>query len=323
MRAQTVDVKSSNGRVLCCTVFRPGGKKLLAKGHVISDDDIRVLESEGMASIWVTELEEGEVGEDDAVCAVASEMGCGSFEIRLAAGGRANLQATEKCCVLVDDELLKQINCTASVVIATALNFSFAMPGQRIATVKSAPFAVARAQLDAVLTILKERGPILQARPIRNPGIGILYTDPLNGERARQLFENIMYQRLEHFGVSATAAHSCTEEESAVGAGLQQLLRAKPAVILIASTTAPAGPEDVVGRAMEKVGGHIERFLAPVEPGNLLLLTYKDDIPMISAPGCFRSAKANVVDLVLPPLLARYRVSGWEVGCLGHGGLLG
>ena len=74
MRAQTVDVKSSTGRILCCTVFRPGGKKLLAKGHVISDEDIRVLESEGMESIWVTELEEGEIGEDDAVCAVASEM---------------------------------------------------------------------------------------------------------------------------------------------------------------------------------------------------------------------------------------------------------
>ena len=123
MRAQTVDVKSSTGRVLCCTVFRPGGKKLLAKGHVISDEDVRVLESEGMETIWVTELEEGEVGEDDAVCAVASEMGCGSFEIRLAAGGRANLLATENCCVLVDDELLKQINCTASVVIATSLEF--------------------------------------------------------------------------------------------------------------------------------------------------------------------------------------------------------
>ena len=47
MRAQTVDVKSSTGRVLCCTVFRPGGKKLLAKGHVISDEDVRILESEG------------------------------------------------------------------------------------------------------------------------------------------------------------------------------------------------------------------------------------------------------------------------------------
>jgi molybdenum cofactor cytidylyltransferase len=323
MKAQTVEVKSSNGRVLCCTVFRSGGKKLLAKGHTISDEDIKVLESEGMETIWVTELEEGEVSEDEAVCAVASEMGCGSFEIRLAAGGRANLLATEKCCVLVDDDLLKQINCTASVAIATVLNFSFAGPNQRISTIKSAPFAVSQAQLEAVTGILKERGPILQARPMRNASVGILYTDPINGERARLLFENIMRQRLEHFGVAANYALSCTEDEVSVSRSLQHLLRSKPSVVLVASTTAPAGPEDVVGQAMCKMGGHVERFLAPVEPGNLLLLAYKDEIPMISAPGCFRSAKTNVVDLLLPPLLARYRVSGWEVGGLGHGGLLG
>ena len=322
MRAQTVDVKSSTGRILCCTVFRPGGKKLLAKGHIISDEDVRILESEGMDHIWVTELEDGEISEDDAVCSVASEMGCGSFEIRLAAGGRANLLATEKCCVLVDDELLKQINCTASVVIATALNFSFAVPGQRIATVKSAPFAVSKEQLEAITGILKERGPILQARPVRNPSVGVLYSDPVNGDRARQLFENIMRQRLERFGVGPNFVLSCVEEEESVTRSLQHLLRSKPSVIMVASTTAPAGPEDVVGRALARVGGHLERFLAPVEPGNLLMLAYKDDVPIISAPGCFRSAKANVVDLVLPPLLARYRVSGWEVACLGHGGLL-
>jgi molybdenum cofactor cytidylyltransferase len=315
-------VKSSTGRILCCTVFRPGGKKLLAKGHVISDEDIRVLASEGMESIWVTELEDGEIGEDDAVCAVASEMGCGSFEIRLAAGGRANLLATENCCVLVDDELLKQINCTASVVIATSLNFSYAIAGQRIATVKSAPFAVSKDQLDAVTGILKERGPILQARPVRTPSIGVLYTDPISGERARQLFENIMRQRLDRFGVNANFVLACTEDENSVARCLQHLLRSKPCVILVASTTAPAGPEDVVGQAMLKVGCQVERFLAPVEPGNLLLLSYKDETPIISAPGCFRSAKANVVDLVLPPLLARYHVTGWEVACLGHGGLL-
>jgi molybdenum cofactor cytidylyltransferase len=322
MRAQTVDVKSSTGRILCCTVFRPGGKKLLAKGHVISDEDIRILESEGMETIWVTELEEGEVSEDDAVCAVASEMGCGSFDIRLAAGGRANLMATENCCVLVDDELLKQINCTASVVIATSLNYGYAVAGQRIATVKSAPFAVAKDQLDAVVGILKERGPILQARPMRNASVGVLYSDPLSGERARQLFENIMRQRLERFGVSANFVLACTEDDNSVARCLQHLLRSKPSVILIASSTAPAGPEDIVGQGMLKVGAQVERFLAPVEPGNLMLMAYKDDVPIVSAPGCFRSAKPNVVDLILPPLLARYHVTGWEIASLGHGGLL-
>jgi molybdenum cofactor cytidylyltransferase len=294
----------------------------LAKGHVISEEDIKVLESEGMETIWVTELEEGEVGEDDAVCAVASEMGCGSFEIRLAAGGRANLLATEKCCVLVDDELLKQINCTASVVIATVPNFGFARAGQRIATVKSAPFAIAKSQLEALLTILQDRGPILQARPVRSPSVGVLYTDPLSGDRARQLFENIMRQRLERFGVTASYVLATVEEESAVVRALEHLLRPKPTSILVASTTAPAGPEDVIGRAIAQLGSHMERFLAPVEPGNLLLLAYKDEVPIVSAPGCFRSAKPNVVDLILPPMLARYRVSGWEVACLGHGGLL-
>lgn len=323
MKAQTVGVKESTGRILCCTIFRSSGRKLLAKGHVLSEEDVRLLETEGLGQVWVTELEDGEVGEDEAVSQVAAEMGCGCMEIRLAAGGRANVFATEDCCVLVDDELLKQVNCTASIVIATSLNFSFALAGQRIATVKSAPFAVAQAQLSALIDVLRERGPILQARPIRKPSIAVLYTDPVHGDRAKQLFESIMRQRLEHFGMAPSFALAVLEDEVAVAKGLQHLLRTKPAAILVASTTAPAGPDDVIGRAMARIGCHLERFLAPVEPGNLFLLGYQDDIPIVSAPGCFRSAKPNVVDLVLPPLLARYRVSGWEVACLGHGGLLG
>jgi molybdenum cofactor cytidylyltransferase len=322
MKAKTIAVVESTGRILCCTIFRAGGKKLLAKGHVISEEDARMLKTEGMNQVWVTELEEGEVGEDDAVMQVGSEIGCGALEIRLAAGGRANLFTTEPCCVLVDDELLKQINCTASMAIATSINFSYARSGQRVATVKSTPFAVARQELEAMISIVKERGPILQARPIRAPAVAILYSDPVNGERARQLFENIMRQRLDRIGASASFVLSSLEEEDAVARSLQHLLRSRPTAVLIASTTAPAGPDDVIGRAMVRAGCHIERFLAPVEPGNLFLLGYKDDVPIVSAPGCFRSAKPNVVDLMLPPMLARYRVSGWEVACLGHGGLL-
>ena len=101
------------------------------------------------------------------------------------------LFATEDCCVLVDDDLLKQINGLSSVVIATTPNFTFARAGQRIATVKSAPFAVAQTELEAVINIVKERGPILQARPVRNPAVGVLYSDPVHGDRARQLFESM------------------------------------------------------------------------------------------------------------------------------------
>ncbi len=322
MRALTVDLQQSAGRILCCTIFRPGGRKLLAKGHVLSDEDVRLLQGEGMQQVWVTELEDGEVGEDEAVMSVAEAMCCGCVEIRLAAGGRANLVSTADCCVLVDDDLLRQINCTSSVVIATVPNYHYTKAGERVATIKSAPFAVAQTQLEALLSILNERGAILQARPIVDAGVGVLYTDPVHGERARTLFEGVVRTRIERFGGNLRYALSAVEDEESVARSVQHLLRTKPAAILIASTTAPAGPEDVIGRALSRLGASVERFLAPVEPGNLMMLSYKDDTPIVSAPCCFRSAKPNVLDLVLPPMLAKYRISGWEIACLGHGGLL-
>lgn len=323
MRAQTVEIGKAAGRVLCCTVFKPGGRKLLPKGHVISGEDVDLLSAEGMEKVWVTDLEAGEVSEEEAVLKVASRIACGSIEIRPAPGGRANLVVTEDCCSLVDDDLLRQINCTASIVIATSRNFQYLKAGDRAATVKSSPFAVPTDQLEAVVSILDERGPLIQARPLRSPSVAVLYSDPQSGDRARQFFENIVRQRLECYGVSPRFSLAVAEDEDRVAKGLEHLLSSKPSAVLIASTTAPAGPEDAVGRAMARAGCHIEKFLAPVEPGVLTLLGYSGGTPVVSSPGCFRSAKTNVLDLILPPLLANYRVSGWEIAGLGHGGLLG
>jgi molybdenum cofactor cytidylyltransferase len=220
-----------------------------------------------MDRIWVTELEDGEVFEDEAVMMVASEVGCGSLEIRLAAGGRANLVATGECCILLDDELLRQINCTGSTVIATLPNFSHAGSETRVATVKSAPFAIARTELDAMVSILKERGPILQARPIKDASVAVLYSDPVTGERARQLFDAIMLQRLDRFNVKIRYSLASVEEEDAVARSLMQLVRSKPSMVTVASTTAPAGPDDVVGRALRRIGCHLERFPRRLSPG--------------------------------------------------------
>jgi hypothetical protein len=323
VRPLTVDIQESTGRILCCTIFRPGGRKLLAKGHMLSDEDVRLLQTEGMRQVWVTELEEGEVGEDDAVMAVAGAMCCGAIEIKLAAGGRANLMATEDCCALIDEDLLRQLNTTSSIAISTVTNFRFMRSGERIATIKSAPFAVSQAQLETVLSMLTERGPILQGRPIRDPNVAVLYTDAVHGDRARTLFEGVVRTRLERFGANIRYALSAVEDQDQVTRSLQHLLRSRPGAVLVASTTAPAGPEDVIGRSLAAIGAHLERFLAPVEPGNLMMLSYKDDVPILCAPCCFRSAKPNVLDLLLPPILAKYRIASCEIASLGHGGLIG
>jgi len=322
MRAQTVDIQEGAGRILSTPIFQPGGKKLMAKGHLLRAEDIRALEMVGMKEVWVAELEDGELPEDEAVWGIAAELACGSCRVEPVSGGRANLVATETVCTLIDEDLLRRVNGTSGLVIATTLNFSRAIRGQRIATVKSAPFAVSCADFEKSVSVLRESGPVLQARPIQGARIGVVYCDALDGERARTLFEPIVRQKLERFGVFAHQGVSSIETEDQVSRSIQYLVNNGSMVVLIASTTAPAGPDDTVGRAMAKVGCPIERYLAPVEPGHLLLLGYKNDIPVVSAPGCFRSPRTNVVDLLLPPMMARYRISRWEVACLGHGGLL-
>lgn len=322
MRTETVEVQTALGKLLYSPVFHRTGKKLLAKGHQISEEDIRLLRSAGMEKIWVAILEDNEIPEDEAATRLAAQAACGSVEIHVAAGGRANLIATENCCLLVDEGLLRQVNASGSVTIATAPNFSFLSRGQRGATVKTRPFAVRQPDFESIFTTVRQNGPILQARPIQNPAIAVLYTDLRTPDRGRELFEGIMRTRLGRLGAQVRFALSALEDEAGVARALEHLLRAQPTVLLVASTTAPAGPEDVVGRAMKRVGCEMETFLAPVEPGNLLLLTYAGDIPVVSAPGCFRSPKPNVIDLILPPLLARYRTTAAEISALGHGGLL-
>jgi len=51
MKAQTVDIRESAGRILCCTIFRPSGRKLLGKGHVLNEEDVRLLETEGLGQV--------------------------------------------------------------------------------------------------------------------------------------------------------------------------------------------------------------------------------------------------------------------------------
>ena len=322
MRAESINLDAAVGKLLSAPIFHATGKKLFAKGHEVSVEDARLLRSEGLEQVLVAVLDEGEIPEEDAAVQIAAECGCGSMEIRIAAGGRANIFATENCCLLVDDYLLRKVNESSCLTAATLPNFSFVAAGQRLASIKSAPFAVGRSDFDQCVDLIRREGPLMQARPVRNATVAVLYSDPLRADRARTLFEGIMRTRLERFGVHASFVLACVEDQASIARHLEHLLRARPTLVLMASTTAPAGPEDEVGRGMTAAGCQMESFLAPVEPGNLLLLGYAGETPVVAAPGCFRSPKANVIDLILPPLLSRYRLSSVEIATLGHGGLL-
>ena len=123
---------------------------MLAKGHILSDEDIRLLETEGMQQVWVTELEEGEIGEDEAVMAVAQAMCCGNVEIRLAAGGRANLFATADACVLIDDELLKQINVNPDDVKYVGISHFHADHTGQLGSLRNATLLIGKGDWDGI-----------------------------------------------------------------------------------------------------------------------------------------------------------------------------
>jgi molybdenum cofactor cytidylyltransferase len=79
---------------------------------------------------------------------------------------------------------------------------------------------------------------------------------------------------------------------------------------------------DVIPAAVEAIGGRIERFGMPVDPGNLLLLAERHGIPIIGAPGCARSPKENGFDWVLQRVLAGVRIRDADIRAMGVGGLL-
>ena len=91
---------------------------------------------------------------------------------------------------------------------------------------------------------------------------------------------------------------------------------------MVFGASAIADRRDVIPAAVEAIGGRIEHFGMPVDPGNLMLVGQASGQPVLGAPGCARSPKENGFDWVLMRLLAGLPVSRADITGLGVGGLL-
>jgi molybdenum cofactor cytidylyltransferase len=92
--------------------------------------------------------------------------------------------------------------------------------------------------------------------------------------------------------------------------------------VIVFGASAIADRRDVIPAALEAIGGHIDRFGMPVDPGNLLLIGTAAGHPVLGAPGCARSPKENGFDWVLMRLLAGLPVPREDITGMGVGGLL-
>jgi molybdenum cofactor cytidylyltransferase len=91
---------------------------------------------------------------------------------------------------------------------------------------------------------------------------------------------------------------------------------------IIFGASAIADRRDVIPAALETIGGCIEHFGMPVDPGNLLLIGAAGGHPVLGAPGCARSPKESGFDWVLMRMLAGLPVPREDITGMGVGGLL-
>ena len=111
-------------------------------------------------------------------------------------------------------------------------------------------------------------------------------------------------------------------EQAALAKAIDEVLDAGAELVIVFGASAIADRRDVIPAAVEAVGGTIEHFGMPVDPGNLMLIGRLRGQAVLGAPGCARCPKENGFDWVLMRLLAGLPVSRADITGMGVGGLL-
>jgi molybdenum cofactor cytidylyltransferase len=129
-------------------------------------------------------------------------------------------------------------------------------------------------------------------------------------------------ERLAPAGAAIMAERRVPHDETALRAAIKELLGLGAELVIVFGASAIADRRDVIPAAISGIGGAIEHFGMPVDPGNLLLIGNAGGVPVLGAPGCARSPVENGFDWVLMRLLAGLKVTRAELTGMGVGGLL-
>jgi molybdenum cofactor cytidylyltransferase len=131
----------------------------------------------------------------------------------------------------------------------------------------------------------------------------------------------VLEARLKPAGARIVGQEIVPHEIGPLAKALARLIDGSDALIVFGAS-AITDRRDVIPAAIEAIGGRIERFGMPVDPGNLLLLAERYGTPIIGAPGCARSPKENGFDWVLQRVLAGVPIHDKDIRAMGVGGLL-
>lgn len=326
MKIRTLPVEDSPGHLLVHNVADGDGRKLLKKGSTLSLEDVATLRGAGYDRVDVAMLDEGDVHEDQAAARIAAALVDGAARRGLplratrAVGGRVNLHVDEPSVLYVNPEQLAGLNLLPGVALATRPRYSvLGADRSQLATLKVIPYALPAATVAAAEALAAD---LLHLAPLPPARIALLVTAEAGAAaRLQQQFERPTGARLTALGSTLATVETVAPDEATIAAAADRLLASHDALV-IGGQTSIMDPGDTTPRALARLGAEVALHGAPVEPGNLLALAYRDAQWILCAPGCARSPAPNVVDLVLPRLLAGERLGPGEIAEMGLGGLL-
>jgi molybdenum cofactor cytidylyltransferase len=298
------------------------GSLVLKKGTTIGPAEVEALTHAGVKEIVVVRLEEGDVSEDVAAASIANAVAGEGVNVERAFTGRANLFASRAGVLVVDRAAVDRINnVDEAITFATLAAYKPVVEGEMIGTVKLIPFGVeARLRDTAVAAAV---GGALRIAPYTIKRVGIVSTLlPGLAPKVVEKTLRVTQERLAPAGASIIAECRVAHDEAALAAAVKELLDLGAELVIVFGASAIADRRDVIPAAIESIGGAIEHFGMPVDPGNLLLIGKADGVPVLGAPGCARSPVENGFDWVLMRLLAGLKVSRADLTGMGVGGLL-
>jgi molybdenum cofactor cytidylyltransferase len=322
MKFGAVPVGEAEGGVAVHSIRQSG--LVLKKGTLIGKAEIAALKSAGIAEIVVARIEPGDVSEDAAAAEIAAAVAGEGVHVERAFTGRANLFAQTAGVLVVDKDAVDRLNqVEESITFATLPAYKPVVAGEMIATVKIIPFAVAAKARDAALAVARNARPLVRIAPYRIRKIGVVSTMlPGLASKVIEKTLKVTEERLAAAGATIVAERRVPHGQRALARAMEEVLGEGAELVIVFGASAIADRRDVIPAAVEAIGGRIEHFGMPVDPGNLLLVAAARGRPVVGAPGCARSPKENGFDWVLMRLLAGLEVPRTAITGMGVGGLL-
>ena len=313
------------GHVLCHDLTRivPGEFKgaQFRKGHIVTEEDIPMLLSMGKEHLYVWEMQEGMLHENEAaerLCRICRNEHMTRSEVK---EGKIELRADCEGLFTVDTERLNAINMTDELMIATRHGNTAVKAGDKLCGTRVIPLVIREEKLQTAERIAGGT-PILALHPYKLKTAGVITTgSEVASGRIEDTFTPILEKKLQAFGISMT-------EHLTVGDGMDEVtgaigeMRRKQVDMILCTGGMSVDPDDNTPGAIKRSGAKIVSYGAPVLPGAMFLLGYfEGGQPIMGLPGCVMSAKATVFDLILPRVAAGVSVTKRDIAALGNGGL--